>query len=74
VWREINKEIDWEIEVGKYIDWDWSIFSCMISHISKLVSYYDLCMLNLWFFLGCLSQININPNYDFRDSFMKLVW
>jgi len=21
------------------------------------ISYYDLCMLDLWFFLGCFSQI-----------------
>jgi len=72
--RNKYKEIDWEIEVEKHIDWDWSIHSCMISHISRLVSYYDLCMLDLWFSLGYFSQININLNYDFGDSFMKLVW
>jgi len=63
-----------EIEVGQHIDWDWNIHFCMISHVPRLISYNDLCMLDLWFFLRCLSQISINPNYDFRDSFMKLVW
>ena len=55
-----------ETEVGEHIDWDWNIHLCMIYHISSLISYNDLCMLKLWFFLGCLSQISINPNYDFR--------
>jgi len=54
------------------------IHSCMIFHKSKLVSYYGLCMLVYDSFYDVssklsLSQININPNYDFRDSFMKLV-
>jgi len=68
------KEIDWETEVGEQIDWDWNIHLCLIFQISRLVSYNDVCMLDLWFFLICLSQISINLNYYFRDSFMKLVW
>jgi len=43
-------------------------------HYKRLVSYNDVCILDLWFFLGCSSQIGINPNYDFRNSFMKLIW
>jgi len=33
VWGERNVKIyDWETNVGKHINWDWSIHSRMISH------------------------------------------
>ena len=51
--RNKYKKIDWKTKVGEHIDWDWNIHSRMISHRLRLVSYYDICSLDLWFFLRC---------------------
>ena len=61
---------------------NWGMYYHNISHKSRLVFYYDLCILNLWFSYSYydifpnlnFSQINMNPNQDFRNSSMKLAW
>ena len=62
LWGEINTKRDIRKHRLGNTDWDWNIHSWMISHISRLVSYHDLYMLNLWFFLRCFSQIKFIPN------------
>jgi len=41
---------------------DWWMYYYNMSHKSKLIFYYDLCILNLWF------------SYSYYDVFLKLIW
>jgi len=76
--RKIKRKSEEEIEEQI----DWGMYYHNISHKSILVFYDDLCILNLWFSYSYYDvfsnlsflQINMNPNQDFKNSFMKLAW